>query len=99
MNDDDDDMGAMWADHKAASQAKRAKNRDSSAEILRKAGVRFTSANNGAHIIIEDETFRVNFWPGTGLFNVIRPQSRTGRGVFKLISTLTQLGYTHTQEK
>lgn len=85
MNDDDD-MGAYWRGVKAASQAKRADNRESSsAELLREAGVHFTAKNGGAHLIVRtDGGHVIDFWPGTGLW-IMRGSTQRHGGVRKLI--------------
>ncbi len=68
MTTDDDDMGEFWRDVKAASQVKRAANRESSADALRRAGVKFETKNDGAHLIVTGPGGLVDFWPGTGLW-------------------------------
>lgn len=65
MSDMGDDFRAM----KAAGQAKRASNRESSAQLLRDNGIHFTSNNAGAHLIVEGATGFIDFWPGTGRWN------------------------------
>lgn len=74
------DMGDIFNDMKRESQLKRASNRKSSADILTKAGIEFTSKNLGAHLIVGD----FDFWPGTGLF-INRKTGKRGRGVKNLI--------------
>lgn len=86
MKDDDDDLGAYWRDVKAASQAKRAGNRKSSAELLREAGVQFTAKNGDAHLIVRTDSGHViDFWPGTGLW-IMRGSTQRHGGVRKLIT-------------
>jgi hypothetical protein len=77
MGDDDSEtMGDYWRavtpGMKERSKAKRANNREQSAELLRAAGVPFESKNSGAHLIVDG---RFDFWPGTGLWI-----ERDGRG-------------------
>jgi len=47
-------------------QAKRAFNRRKSTELLVNKGIRFTSHNNGAHLIVDGPDDLIDFWPGTG---------------------------------
>lgn len=81
MTTDDDDMGEVWREYKAARQAKRADNRESSAAILAEAGIPFVSKNEGAHLIVRND---IDFWPGTGLWRV-RGSTQRHRGVSKLL--------------
>lgn len=85
MREDDDDMGAFWRDVKAASQQKRAKNRQSSADVLRRAGIGFETKNDGAHLIVRTAGGHiVDFWPGTGLW-IMRGSTQRHGGVRSLI--------------
>lgn len=81
----DDDMGALWREHAAARQVKRANNREASAAMLRDAGISFTSNNAGAHLIVEFAGHTVDFWPGTGLW-IMRGSTQRHRGVRRLIA-------------
>ena len=84
--DDDDNMGDFWRDVKAASQVKRANNRQSSPDLLRAAGVPFTIKNLDAHLIVKtDGGHTVDFWPGTGLW-IMRGSTQRHGGVRKLIA-------------
>ena len=78
------DMGEMFTALRKVRQEKRAQNRESSAEILRAAGIPFESKNSGAHLIVAG---RYDFWPGTGLW-VARGERTKHRGVRKLIARL-----------
>ncbi len=78
------DLGDTFNALREDSKAKRANNRASSAELLRKAGIAFESRNGGAHLIVSDARVIVDFWPGTGLW-ISRGGTRRGRGVRKLI--------------
>ena len=84
---DDDDIGAMWREHKAERQLKRAKNRDESVRMLREAGVVFKSANDGVHIIVAHGDQLIDFWPGTGLW-IVRGADKRRRGVAHLLKFL-----------
>lgn len=69
------------------SKRKRASNRESSAEILKRNGIKFESNNNGVHLIIKRNMTVVDFWPGTGKYR-IRNTGATGRGVFNLLRVI-----------
>jgi hypothetical protein len=69
------------------SSARRAHNRERSQDILRRAGVEWTSNNAGVHCIIQHNGTRVHFWPGTGLYRVESTGTR-GRGVANLLRLL-----------
>lgn len=85
---DDDEMGEFWRDVREARQAKRAQNREDSAAMLLKAGLKFETKNLGAHLIVRALGITVDFWPGTGLW-IVRNPKREGRGVQRLIDALT----------
>lgn len=74
----------FYRDMKAYKQEKRAGNRESSASMLQAAGIPFVSKNNGAHLVIVQQTLTVDFWPGTGLW-MIRGNDHKRRGVRGLI--------------
>ena len=90
---DDDDMGALFRDYKAMRQKKRAGNRESSADMLRQAGIAFQSNNAGAHLVVKHCGVTVDFWPGTGLW-CIRGSTAQHRGVNRLLSRLPAQGNT-----
>lgn len=89
--DDDYTMGELFAGRKAASQAKRAGNREFSTNLLRDRGVEFTSHNDGAHLVVLGKW---NFWPGTGKFAERRGTAsrrpREGRGVHRLLTLIEE---------
>lgn len=94
--DDDDDDGTIWDAFKVRAQEqakKRASNRDSSPELLKKAEIPFTVHNNGAHLVIRNNDFWIDFWPGTGLWHARIPVDHHGRGVFNLIAFLDKHQY------
>lgn len=68
-----------------------ADNRESSADMLRQAGIAFQSNNAGAHLVVNHGGVTVDFWPGTGLW-CIRGSIAKHRGVNRLLSRL------HAQE-
>jgi len=83
----DDGMAEYWADVKKAGQIKRAKNRDTSTQLLKEAQIQFEVKNLGAHLIITHKDLVADFWPGTGLWQ-IRGTTKQARGVRKLIEAL-----------
>ena len=84
---DDDSLGDYFRDVKAIQQQKREQNRLSGAEHLTKAGIQFTSKNDGAHLIITHANKIVDYWPGTGKF-IFRNTGERGRGIFRLLQSL-----------
>jgi hypothetical protein len=85
------EMGEYWRDLKEIGQKRRAENREHAPEVLKSAGIPFTSKNDGAHLIIKIPGHTVNFWPGTGKWQFCNEQ-RGGRGIIKLIQTLKPNG-------
>lgn len=79
MGDLGDDYRAMNADE----QAKRASNREQSAQYLTKHDILFESKNNGAHLIVEGNDGYIDFWPGTGKWKTRKGKS--GFGVRNLV--------------
>lgn len=80
------DMGEVFREMREAGKKKRASNRESSAQQLINHGIKFTSHNCAAHLIVEGKDGLIDFWPGTGKF-IIRG-GRKGRGVFNLIKAV-----------
>ena len=70
------------------SSARRARHRESSPEVLRRAGISFKSMNAGAHLIVTHNGRTVDFWPGTGLWRTRPHDGREHRGVRNLIDHL-----------
>lgn len=83
--DDDDDTGEFWRAVHAQKAEKRAHNRESTADILKRAGVQFESRNVGAHLIVKHGAHLIDAWPGTGLWRTRAKPQREGRGVRKLL--------------
>ena len=80
----ENEVTEMWRAHRQDQQAKRAKNRASSPEMLKQAGITFEVKNGGAHLVVGDW----DFWPGTGLWRARRPKNgrhAKGYGVRNLI--------------
>jgi hypothetical protein len=83
----DSDTAETYRVMREASQAKRASNRNFSADLLRKAGVEFESKNRGAHLIVRHRDMIVDFWPGTGKW-IPRGGGIPKRGVHGLLKYL-----------
>ena len=84
MGDTGDDYKAM----KEHSARKRKNNREQSAAMLAEAGIEYASKNNGAHLIVESNLGKIDFWPGTGKW-----MCRSGaysRGVKNLIALVRE---------
>lgn len=84
------EMGEDFAAWRVVKQAKKASNRANSPEILRAAGIAFTTHNDGAHLIVSAPLGHlVDFWPGTGKWQTRGYRfALTGRGVHNLIQHL-----------
>ena len=80
------DMGDIFNEMRQHSQEKRASNRENPVQILTEHGIEFESKNIGAHLIVKHDGKTVDFWPGTGKWNV--RDGRQGRGVFRLLEHL-----------
>lgn len=81
------EMGEMFNDLRKDRQEKRAHNRDASAQYLKDRGIPFDSKSGGAHLMIPNAGSWVNFWPGTGLWQVAIG-GKKGRGVKSLCKFL-----------
>lgn len=88
---DDGSMGDFWRDVKAARQAKRASNRQTSAQILQAKGIAFEARNDGAHLIVQALGRTIDFWPGTGLW-MVRGQPKRYYGVRRLVDSCLPQG-------
>ena len=84
MRDIDRAVEIGW---QAESVERRAKNRQSSAEILAERGIQFETKNMGAHLVVSHDGKVADFWPGTGKY-IPRGGGRPGRGVFNLLKLL-----------
>jgi len=80
----DNETAEMWREWGRQRAAKRAGNRDASAQMLKQAGIPFESKNGGAHLIVAG---RYDFWPGTGLWQA-RGEATKQRGVRRLIARI-----------
>lgn len=81
------DMGDYWKDVKQESMERRARNRESSADYLKKHGVEFESKNGGAHLIVKGRDCLIDFWPGTGKY--IARNGENGRGLRNMLKLCT----------
>ena len=87
------DMGEFWKDVRPAmqksSRAKRAANRKNGESVLFLRRVPFLKKNAGAHLIVYPETpeRRVDYWPGTGLWQSFWG-NKSGRGMDSLLAFL-----------
>ena len=81
------DMGEMFNALKKKRQAKRADNRENSAEYLSERGIIFVAKNNGAHLIVEGAECFIDFWPGTGKWH-----SRCGKKGFGVRNLVAFIG-------
>jgi len=77
-------MGELFNAWGKLKKEKKANNRASSPNILKENGISFTSHNLGAHLIVKHNNFVVDFWPGTGKYNV-RGSPKYKRGVYNLL--------------
>lgn len=88
---DDMDISEWGAAMKAIGKERRSRNRESSAELLREAGIQFESKNDGAHLIVNHAGNVADLWPGTGKYRVRKPGGKGEqyrRGVFNLMRDL-----------
>ena len=81
------DMGEMFNALKKERQAKRADNREKSAEYLTERGIPFVVKNDGSHLIVEGAECFIDFWPGTGKWN-----SRCGKKGFGVRNLVAFIG-------
>lgn len=84
-----DDAGSAeyWRDVKQWRQEKRAFNREESRKLLERGGIQHTVHNDGAHLIVSHNSYKVDFWPGTGRWT-IRGAGRSGRGVLNMLDAI-----------
>ena len=88
------ELGDIYSVMRERSKEKRAYNRKSSVEFLKKAKLNFDIKNDGAHIIIKTQVFGtdtfIDFYPGTGKY-IIRKTNIQGRGVRKLLRIIEKM--------
>lgn len=63
---------------------RKAAQRRQAEATLRKRGIDFESKNDGCHLIVQSEVGRIDFWPGTGLFEIKETMERD-RGLQNLL--------------
>lgn len=81
----DEEILAGFDAAKQVSSDKRGHNRRASRQMLDKLGVKYTTNNNGVHLVVAHGQIQVDFWPGTGKW-IARDQKKTeGRGVHGLL--------------
>lgn len=81
------DTGDYWRDVNEYRQQQRTKRRSEAPELLRRAGIKFSVRNDGAHILINNGEVRGHFWPGTGRWKIGDVE---GFGIEKLLAHLNQ---------
>jgi hypothetical protein len=87
----DPEIWETYKDLQKMRQAKRANNREQSAEMLKRAGFAFERKNDGAHLIVQADGYVVDFWPGTGKW-ITRGYrfTITNRGIRNLLKHLQE---------
>lgn len=75
------------ADLRHYRQEKRAGNQAFSSNLLREAGIAFTSHNGGVHLVITTAVATFDFWPSTGRV-INRTTGTQHRGVRNLLRIL-----------
>ena len=78
------ELGSVFAAKRAASRAKRGRNREHGSKRLAELGLAFVAHNSGAHLVVQG---CVDYWPGTGLWKDRRTRGE-GRGLEKLLRYL-----------
>ena len=74
-----------------SSQARKARNRESSIAHLQKVGVPFELRNGNSHVLIRIPGLNIDFWPSTGLWrHLSHSKTVDGRGVFNLIKYMEE---------
>lgn len=71
-----------------ASQKRRSKNREQSADYLKSREIPYTEHNAGAHLIVEGALGYIDFWPGTGKWK--SREGKEGFGVRNLVKSIQQ---------
>ena len=89
------DEGEFWSDVKPElkriSRLKRQSNRDNGQSELFVRNIEFLVRNEGAHLIVcQGTAHRVDYWPGTGLWQSAGGYS--GRGIRSLLAFLERRG-------
>jgi hypothetical protein len=74
-----------------ADKQRRARNREHGFDALASAGYHFEVKNGAAHLIVETDQGKVDFWPGTKKW-IVRKGGRMGRGVEALMEACKAVG-------
>lgn len=80
-----------FRDMQELEKERRAENRKRGFEELANAGYVFEVKNGAAHLIVESDQGKVDFWPGTEKW-IIRQGGRMGRGVDALMDACKPAG-------
>ena len=73
--------GDDWREYKELKRVERSDRRSSAPDQLAAAGIGFESKNMGAHLVVANGEFKVDFWPGTTLWKCRKwKTSRYGLG-------------------
>lgn len=75
----------MWKAFKAMKQDARTQRRENAPELLQKAGIPFTTHNNGAHLILDTPLGFIDFWPGTTKWKTRTFPTHDGFGITTLL--------------
>lgn len=81
------DMGDTFNAMREAGKQRRASNRETTPDLLRRHGIQFDEKNGGAHLIVRHAGKVADLWPGTGKYQV-RGSGKYRRGVFNLLRDL-----------
>jgi hypothetical protein len=73
------DMGDTFNAMREAGKERRASNRETTPDLLRRHGIPFDTKNGGAHLIVYHGGKIADLWPGTGKYR---------RGVFNMLRDL-----------
>jgi len=67
----------------------RTQRRENAPELLQKAGIPFTTHNNGAHLILDTHLGFIDFWPGTTKWKTRTFPEQSGFGLTRLMHLIT----------
>jgi hypothetical protein len=81
------DMGDTFNAMRESGKERRASNRETTPELLRRHGIPFDTKNDGAHLIVYHGGKIADLWPGTGKYQV-RGTGKYRRGVFNMLRDL-----------
>lgn len=78
----------MWKEWKKMKQTAATQRRENAPELLQKAGIPFTTHNNGAHLILDTYLGFVDFWPGTTKWKTRTFPAHEGFGITRLLDLI-----------